>query len=85
MKIINIVLSVITLTLLVGCGKLPSEGVYTADQCMRGELFQNCLKALPAGPKTTMYNDWDEVVAQCENVAYYQSKRYERFIKPECR
>lgn len=43
------------------------------DQQIRMERFDSCMKALPAGPQTTMYNDWDEVVRACESSAYYQS------------
>jgi len=51
---------------------------------MRREIFQQCMKALPAGPSATKYNDWDEVVAQCDSVAHYQSLRRKSQIKPEC-
>ena len=63
-----------------GCSPDPR----TVDQCMRQEIFQQCMKALPAGPKATMYNDWDEVVGQCDSVAHYQSLRRKSQIKPEC-
>lgn len=64
-----------------GCTEPDPQRV---DQCMRREIFQQCMKALPVGPKTTMYNDWDEVVKECENVAYYQSLRRRSQIKSEC-
>jgi hypothetical protein len=54
------------------------------DQCMRRDIFQQCLQALPAGPTATMYNDWDEVVAKCDDAAYYQSLRARSQIKQEC-
>lgn len=54
------------------------------DQCMRRELFQQCMKALPAGPQSTKYNDWDEVVGKCESVAYYQSLKKKSQITAEC-
>ncbi len=68
---------------LAGCD-VPEKD-WGADQCLRIELFQQCLKALPAGPQSTQYNDWNEVVAQCQNAAYYQSLRKQEFIKKECR
>jgi len=55
------------------------------DQCLRATLFQQCLKALPAGPLATKYNDWDEVVKECANVARFQSARKLKNIKEECR
>ena len=55
------------------------------DQCMRAELFAKCLSALPAGPVSTQYNDWSEVVEACQNASYYQSLRSLAQIKPECR
>jgi hypothetical protein len=58
---------------LAGCddNSLPT---YAVDQPMRRAYFMECLKSLPAGPTSTQYNDWDEVVAQCDSVAYYQAK-----------
>lgn len=55
------------------------------DQCLRREIFMQCLQSLPAGPAATKYNDWDEVVGSCGNAAYYQSLRQEQHVKPECR
>ena len=54
------------------------------DQCKRVELFNSCMKNLPAGPVATQYNDWAEVVSTCENVAYPQSLRSQKFVKAEC-
>ena len=67
-----------------GLGGCKEAEPSNRDQCMRREIFQECMKALPAGPKATMYNDWNEVVAECESVAYYQSLRRTSQIKPEC-
>lgn len=61
------------------------ESPYAVDQCLRAELFQRCMKDLPAGPLASKYNDWDEVVDSCENAAYYQSKREKAAVKQECR
>lgn len=57
----------------------------TVDQCMRREIFTQCMAALPAGPLATKYNDWAEVVIECESAAIWQSKRSEEFVKPECK
>ncbi len=68
----------------VGLGGCADPDPQLVDQCMRREIFQQCMKALPAGPKATRYNDWGEVVSKCEDVAYYQSLRRKSWIKPEC-
>ena len=68
---------------LAGC-EAP-EVITGPDQCLRADLFKQCMTTLPAGPQSTKYNDWDEVVAQCQNAAYYQSLRRLINIKPECR
>jgi hypothetical protein len=59
--------------LLAGCDSVKPEK-WETDQKLRTELFFRCMEALPAGPQQTKYNDWDEVVAECDNVAYYQAR-----------
>jgi hypothetical protein len=66
---------------LIGCSE-PTNGV---DQCMRNDLFIQCLKTVPKGPDTSKYNDWDEVVKECQNASYYHSLRSYKYIKLECR
>lgn len=73
---------VITIASLLGCGPVEPQG---PDQCMRRELFQACMKSLPAGPVATQYNDWAEVVDECDGTSYRQSIRKESQIKLECR
>ena len=70
------------LVLLVSCDK-PYENIIT-DQCMRIQLAQQCMKDIPKPPNVTHYSDWDEVVGQCDDNAYYQAKRKREFVKPEC-
>jgi hypothetical protein len=65
------ILFLIVVLILTGCGQEKWE----RNQELRTEIFMACLKALPAGPVATMYNDWDEVVSECESAAYYQSLR----------
>ena len=65
------------------CGGAPTSSV--VDQCLRVEIFKECLGALPPGPEVTRYNDWDEVVQRCSSAAYYQSKRERQFVQPVCR
>lgn len=55
------------------------------DQCIRAELFQACLAAVPAGPQATKYNDWDEVVSECGTQARTMSVRPVKAIKEGCR
>lgn len=69
--------------ILCGCEPLPAPTT-AIDQCMRHEIFKQCMNLLPAGPQATKYNDWDEVVAECDTTAYRQSERLIKYIKPEC-
>jgi hypothetical protein len=54
------------------------------DQCLRREIFTECLRLVPKGPDTVVNNDWDEVIEACALTAYYQSLRRREFIKPGC-
>ena len=67
------------------CGCNPQEAVLT-DQCLRQELFKQCMSGLPKGPERVgaMANDWQDVVAECGRQAYYLAKRKAAYIKPEC-
>lgn len=56
------------LILLFGCKE------WQVDQLKRHQYFKECMAALPAGPISTKYNDWDEVVEACDNIAYHQSQ-----------
>lgn len=82
-------LIIIAALLLAGCNDETSlvydpQDQIINDQCLRREILKECMTATPAGPVATKYNDWDEVVAQCRNEAYYSSKRKRRVVKPEC-
>lgn len=61
--------------LLVGCGPVPQEdrkeSVQIVDQEVRRSVFMECLDRAPAGPVSTRYNDWDEVVSECSSAAYH--------------
>lgn len=70
------------LFLLAACN---TENQTQADQCLRVDLFKQCMALLPKGPDKTVYNDWDEVVAECGSQSYYQSLRPRSMIKNECR
>ncbi len=69
--------------LLLACQDVSDPSI--ADQCLRSQLFEACMKDLPAGPQKTHYNDWDDVVDSCETSAYYRSLRRESQVKPGCR
>lgn len=45
------------------------------NRCDQAAIFQKCLQQLPAGPVTTMYNDWDEVVQQCKYSSIEMAQR----------
>jgi hypothetical protein len=66
---------------LVGCAQQDTAVI---DQCLRREIFAQCLSAVPPGPQDTKYNDWSEVVSECGSQAYYQAQRYPKHVKPEC-
>lgn len=74
---------IISLVFLVcGCSEKPTDTV--VDQCLRQQIFSECLKTVPPGPTTTKYNDWDDVVDSCGNQAYYNSLRTRSFVDPKC-
>lgn len=73
----------ISIFALAGCKEpLPMR---EPDQCLRAQLFQQCLQTVPNGPMATKYTDWSEVVQACESASYYQSLRQTQNIKQECR
>ena len=71
-----------SLLLITSCKK---EDRAIQDMCLQREIFKECLESLPAGPISTHYNDWDEVVKECRKTAYSNSKRRESTIKNECK
>lgn len=75
----------ISILLLAGCDMKPRVVTEIPDQCLRRELFNECMKSLPAGPVATHYNDWDDVVSECRAYAWSVSIRNESQVKPECR
>ena len=83
MKIITTTVVLVCSFVLMGCQE-PSK---RPDQCMRQEIFKQCMASLPKGPQslTATGNDWDEVVNSCDSSAYRQSIRRAEAIKPECR
>ena len=88
MKYITILLCI----LLTACGKNASEYSVSTDTneviiinaCLQREIFNECMKVLPAGPTATKYNDWDEVVSECRVTSRHLSKRARKFVPAEC-
>lgn len=79
-------LAIVLVLLLAACERteIVREPI-VSDQCLRRELFNECMKSLPAGPISTQYNDWDDVVSECRSYAWSVSTRLESMIKKECR
>jgi len=40
---------------------------------LRAKMAAECMATLPEGPRSTTYNDWNEVVAACDEGAYFKS------------
>lgn len=57
--------------ILSGCNKTTEPPPPPLSGPLRVALVRDCMAHLPAGPVATQYNDWDEVVAQCDNTAWY--------------
>lgn len=70
----KIIAALLLAAALSGCDSGPFVQ-WEPDQELRAELFKSCLASVPKGPDKTVYNDWAEVVAECESSAYYQSLR----------
>lgn len=77
----------VMVVLLVGCDKeivITDPSVF--DQCLRREVFMQCLATVPKGPeRVSDSNDWDEVIDECATAAQYMSVRRLSKIKEECR
>lgn len=81
-------LTLIVALLLAGCGEAfdPAKAAVQSDQCLRVELFKACMASLPKGPERIHNsNDWEEVVAKCDSIAYYQARRPAATIDAKCR
>lgn len=51
--------------LLMGC----EDARYEQPSVFRG-AFRECMETLPEGPRSTTFNDWDEVVESCKRYAF---------------
>jgi hypothetical protein len=66
--------AIVALATLSACDPPPPYPKFATNQALRTKLFQECLSKLPSGPLATTFNDWSEVVGQCESAAYYQAQ-----------
>ena len=82
MKFKSVISLLVGSLFITGCDVIEDHQI--TDQCMRVDLFQSCLQHLPSGPQATHYNDWSEVVKECESAAFWQSQRNKRQVKQEC-
>lgn len=69
---------------LAGCETTSLEPS-SPDQCLRAQLFHECLARVPKGPESTHYSGWEHVVDECQTASYYQSIRLRKAIPLECR
>ena len=68
----KMLLAAIGVTMLSGCAPMCHQ---KPDRVVQNKIFIECLKVIPPGPNVTKYNDWDEVISECNSSAYYQSLR----------
>lgn len=52
--------------LLAGCAP---RGEWKRDPEVQAKVFSECMASLPKGPEVTRYNDWAEVVEECNDTA----------------
>lgn len=64
--------------ILTGCNMNGELESWQTDQALRQKIFKDCMESLPAGPQSTHYNDWSEVVDSCDTAAYRQSQKLMR-------
>jgi len=46
--------------------KMPA---WKTDNVKYKTEYYQCINNLPAGPESTVYNDWDEVMEECQYIA----------------
>jgi hypothetical protein len=52
------------------------QSVYQTDLALNRELYKECMDHATNGPQSTVYNDWAEVVEQCQQWAHSNSSDY---------
>lgn len=75
-------ITIFVVLFLIGC--MPNKEQQITDQCKRQELFAQCMSLLPKGPERAVYNDWDEVVSECQSYSFYTSRRKRSAVSDEC-
>jgi len=71
--------------ILAGCDTSVTEPLYSHDQCLRREIFNQCLANVPKGPQATVRDSWASVVDECDSAANHISYRLTSQVKVECR
>jgi hypothetical protein len=74
-KLLPILLATLLLS---GCVPQAGSACIEEDynQVLRRQLFKECLDSVPEGPSTTTFNDWSEVVNNCDMISARQSIEY---------
>jgi hypothetical protein len=80
---LKVILAVLAL-IMAGC-ETPVANPWVVDECLNREIYRECMALLPKGPDKTVYNDWDDVIDECNDRAYYRSQKRASQVKPECR
>jgi len=65
---------ILTVLGILGCTPEPTHR-WETDQELRQELFFKCLEKIPKGPSYTKYNDWAEVIEECDSAAYHMAQK----------
>ena len=73
----------LAMVLIAGCSAMDQDPL-VEDQCLRREIFKECLQDVPRGPETTHNNAWDGVVSECASNAYKSAIRHQSVVKKEC-
>lgn len=68
-----------------GCDPDDLDSHHAYDRCVEREAFAECMSLLPAGPVSTHYSDWNEVVESCSERASWTAWRLKRNIPAGCR
>jgi hypothetical protein len=77
--------AVLVATLFVAGCDVPPPPQSSVDQCLRRETFERCLSLVPKAPQVSKYNDWAEVVDECDDFAANSSYRHPSVITQACR
>lgn len=61
----------------IGCSDEPPKpkDKMCIDKNLRKIYFDDCLSKVPQGPQSTVNNDWDEVLEECDDISKSQAKK----------